>query len=166
MHDEDDIGPILRAAYQDAPDSAKPSPFLWERTRRALRERDLLRARGASWRRVAAAVALAGAAFASGYGVGRGRPDHLPNPGVERAPIAEAALAAETVQGAGTNYARAVEGLVRALESASANEMATAREVLLAAITAGAEPTRILLGGGAVGDTTRSGADLGPVIWF
>lgn len=152
MAERDDIGPRLRAAYEAAPETADPSPVLWERTRRSLEARGLIQSRAPRWRGIAAVAAVAGAAFLGGYLVGQGNRSTRfwteadpSRPGPED-PVA----AAERVQGVGTTYAWALEELLRGLKTATAEEVATSRAVLLALAEAQSKPTRMLLSGHVV----------------
>jgi hypothetical protein len=163
MHDDDGIPPILRDAYEAAPDIAEPSDALRMRTLRALRRRGLLRSTSRPRTHGWIAAALVGAAFLGGYAVGRGG-EPLPISGPGNPPELRSddpAHMAELAQGTGTAYALALVTLVESLDRASAAEVATAHAVLRSATEAQAEPLRLLLG-----PSEPSTFDGEPVVWF
>lgn len=174
MHDEtrdDEALPSpLREAYGDAPQDLDPSPLLWQRTRRELRRRGLLRSHRPAWRWGSLAAALAVACFAGGYilGLSSGAPETAAPP---PAPAATAAAesAVERAQGAGTAYATALDSLVRSLgDDATPSELRTGLEVVMASERAQSQALEILLAGwsDASEASTDGGAHPDTVVWF
>ncbi len=183
--DDRELSPPLREAYREARETAEPSELLWRRTRRALRERGLLRNRGrrplggstrARLVAVAAGAALAG--FLLGLAAGRSvEPRAVPS----TAALPEDPTAAvERVQRVGTDYARALGALTRSLDRGTGVQVARGQQVLMALTGAHSELIRGLAptGLGATDDgparapMTEEGADASghagetPLIWF
>lgn len=142
---DDEPGPVLRRAYDEEPGTAEPSARLWERTARSLRERGLLRERRAPGPRWSVAALMAAASFAGGIVVGALALGDETGPVAPTPEALEPALAAERAQEAATEYAMAVEALVRSLDRASVGEVATGREVVRSARRAHAASERPLL---------------------
>lgn len=175
MNDRDDLDEVLRDAYRDAPETAEPPKRLWQRTRRSLQERGLLRPRTSRpvrirWSALAAGAALAGFLLGLVVGTSARRPGSSP---AADAPT-QTATAAERVQGIGTDYSRALEALGRSLDGASGDQVAIGQQVVIALANAHAELARNLAPGPSEAETLppRGGAPGGdrsaeaPLIWF
>jgi len=156
----DDLSPILRKAYDDAPETATPSPLLWERTRRAFHARTAGR-RTRSVTRIAIGIAAAlVVGFVGGWVVGRRIPERVAGRAVAQ-PTTPAA-AAERVQSTGSAYVDALDALVESLRAASAEQLATGQHVVLALSRAQAPPIRALL----AGRPDSLALEPSSVIWF
>jgi hypothetical protein len=141
--ERDQLTPAERQALDALPRDRVSPPVLEERTVRALRASGLIHAPRTTWssRRpwiVAATVAAGIALFLGGYTVGQSQ-------GTRRTAEALAALypdraerAAARVQSTGTAHAQALDALVQAMVSASAQEREEAGEVAKATLWAAA----------------------------
>jgi len=172
--DDRDLKPALRKAYRHAEETAPASELLWQRTRRALRQRGLLRAHpGRSMRGRLAAVAASAALGGFLLGLAAGRGGAPPVPPVSPAVSEGSRAAVERVQEVGTDYALALEALARSLEGATSSQVATGQQVLMAVAGAHAElmsglaPSRLEGDGAArIGAPGSDGAPEAPLIWF
>ena len=167
---DDELSDVLNEAYRRLPAVAEPSPFLWRRTRAALRQQGLLREHRRG-RLLAAGVMAAGlAGFAIGWGTGRtatqaGRPV---NPAVSAAAaLADPLLAAQLVQETGTAHVIALEVLARSLQQrGEAADVALGQQVTLAAARAQARALSRLLPRGLDPEAATTPASAQPIIWF
>lgn len=164
--EDTELSPSLRQAYDGADAEMEPSPFLRERTLRALRDRGIVGpvASRKPGRMVAVAVAAAAVGFLLGWQVS-GTGDAAR--GWTTPTSLEAAL--EEVQGTGTAHARALERLVESLDRVDAATLSGAQEVYLAAERARLAYSRILLAGRAAGADHEPIPALpvaGSLIWF
>jgi len=170
MHD-DDPGDVLRDAYRHIPERVEPSPFLWRRTRAALRQQGLLRAPVWPRRGLIGAGVLAASLAGFALGLGVGRADHAPPPVSTAAALSDPLVAAQLVQETGTVHAIALETLVRSLQQSrpagvAPGDVALGQQVMLAAARAQATALRRLVSPGLAAEVATTPASAQPVIWF
>ena len=139
----DGLTPDEREAIGALPRERVPSPFLEERTVRALRERGLIRpgTKRVGLRRpwmAAAAAAAAVALFASGLAAGQWIGSRQTADALAAVYPDPADRAAALVQTTGSAYTAALGRLVEATAAADTQEVQRAREVALAALWAAA----------------------------
>lgn len=169
--EDHELSPLLRQAYDGADPEVQPSPFLRERTLRALRNRGIVAradARRSGWLAAVAAAAAAAGVLLGWQLADRGAPGAGETVATSAAPAGlEGAL--EEVQRTGTAHARALERLVESLDRVDASTLAGAQEVYLAAERARYDDSAILLAGraAAADEEPPPTAAGGPrLIWF
>jgi len=137
------LTPAEREGLESLPRERMPSPFLEERTVRALRERGLIRQGSIRaglvrpWM-AAAAVAASVALFASGLAVGQMIGARQTADALAAVYPNQADRAAAMVQTTGSAYTAALSRLVEVTAAADAGEVQRGREVALAALWAAA----------------------------
>lgn len=182
MTERDDLNPREREEFAALPREREPSPFLEERTVRALKQRGLIRTQPGRtrfpqpWLGLAAAAAGV-AMFASGIALGQWIGARQTAGALAAVYPDQAERAAALVQSTGSDYRAALSGLVDATEAADPEEKRRAREVALAAFWAAASEVvrlapddplaaQILQEFERAREGQRAGEGMRSVVWF